>query len=175
MRRLKRKRSAAAGSQDASVPLLTSVFRAHKADSVRKLERKPQARLTLVARLLAGDRQAAVGSLMAEPIIAATQIFDHIQLPESPQVKEHLDVLLDHYDAKGFLALGGTRSEVHREWTRLNTLILRDDILRTLPLHVLYARLFLHFTASHQNVLLLAALVQALAIDAALCRSETAG
>jgi len=110
---------------------------------------------------------------MAEPIIAATQIFDHIQLPESPQVKEHLDVLLDHYDAKGFLALGGTRSEVHREWTRLNTLILRDDILRTLPLHVLYARLFLHFTASHQNVLLLAALVQALAIDAALAERGT--
>ena len=111
---MKRKRSAAAGPQDASVPPLTSAFRARKAGSARELDQKPQARPTLVVRLLAADRQAAVNSLMTEPIFAATQIFDHIQQPESPQVDEHLDVLLTcfwiHYDAKGFLALGGTDS-----------------------------------------------------------------
>ena len=77
-------------------------------------------------------------------------------------------MLLDHYDTKGFLALGGSRSDVYREWRRLNTLIVRDNVLRTLPLHVLFSRLFLHFAASHHNALLLAALVQVLAIDATL-------
>ena len=62
---------------------------------------------------------------------------------------------------------------MHREWNRLNRIITSDDVLRTLPVHVLYSRLFLHFSSSHHNVLLLAALVQSLAIDATLSDDGT--
>ena len=78
---------------------------------------------------------------MVEPLIAATQIFDRMQQPDSPEVEQALSLLLDHYDSRGFAALGGKRSEVRREWTRLNK-------LRDLPLHDLYSRLFLHFGPS---------------------------
>ena len=45
-------------------------------------------------------------------------------------------------------------------------LIVQDEVLRDLPLHELYSRLFLHFGASYPHVLLLIAAVQACAIDA---------
>ena len=40
-------------------------------------------------------------------------------------------------------------------------LIVQDEVLRDLPLHELYSRLFLHFGASYPHVLLLIAVVQA--------------
>ena len=61
---------------------------------------------------------------------------------------------------------------MYHEWTRLNKLIVHDEVLRALPLHELYSRLFLQFGRSHHNVLLLVAVVQALAIDATISKSS---
>ena len=63
---------------------------------------------------------------------------------------------------------------MYHEWTRLNKLIVHDEVLRALPLqlHELYSRLFLHFGRFHHNVLLLVAVVQALAIDATISNSS---
>ena len=47
-------------------------------------------------------------------------------------------------------------------------LVVRDDILRQLPFAELFSRLFLHFANNHCNVLLLAAIVQAAAMDVTL-------
>ena len=41
------------------------------------------------------------------------------------------------------------------EWHRLNRMVLRDDVLRELPLEELYFRAFVHFQYNHFNVLLL--------------------
>ena len=38
---------------------------------------------------------------MVEPLIAATQIFDHMQQPDLPRVEQVLNLLLDHYDFPG--------------------------------------------------------------------------
>ena len=121
--------------------------------------------ISVVVRLLGLTNKSSSSSLMVEPLIAATQVFDHMQQPDSPGVEQALS-LLDHYDSKGFAALGGERSEVRREWTRLNKLIVQDEVLRALPLHELYSRLFLHFSPSYPHVLLLIAVLQARAIDA---------
>ena len=50
-------------------------------------------------------------------------------------------------------------------------MVLRDDVLRELPLEELYFRAFVHFQYNHFNVLLLAALVQAAAMDVVLAES----
>ena len=47
-------------------------------------------------------------------------------------------------------------------------MIIRDDILRTLPLEELYSRALLHFHYRHVNILLLMALTQASAMDSML-------
>ena len=105
----------------ANAPLkLTAVFKARKADSAApKLEPKPPPAISVVVRLL--TNKSSSSSLMVEPLIAATQVFDHMQQPDSTGVEQALSLLLDHYDSKGFAALGGERSEVRREWTRLNS------------------------------------------------------
>ena len=147
------------------------MFKARKADSAApKLEPKPPPAISVVVRLL--TNKSSSSSLMVEPLIAATQVFDHMQQPDSTGVEQALSLLLDHYDSKGFAALGGERSEVRREWTRLNKLIVQDEVLRDLPLHELYSRLFLHFGASYPHVLLLIAAVQACAIDANISTTE---
>ena len=51
---------------------------------------------------------------------------------------------------------------------QLQSLVLRDDVLHSLPLAELYSRAFFHFSSNHFNVLLLAALVQAAAMDVVL-------
>ena len=94
-----RKRGAVAEPQDASAALLTSVFKARKAGSRVPIQLQPKP--TTTARLLAStSRQQSLW--MTEPIVAATQIFDRIQQPSSPQMEEHLQLLIDHYNTKGF-------------------------------------------------------------------------
>ena len=102
----------------ANAPLkLTAVFKARKADSAApKLEPEPPPPISVVVRLL-GVTNKSSSSLMVEPLIAATQIVDRMQQPDpSPEVEQALSLLLDHYDSRGFAALGGKRSEVRREW-----------------------------------------------------------
>ena len=60
-----------------------------------------------------------------------------------------------------FDMLGGDRTAVQCEWTRLVRVVMEDDVLRDLSNSELYARLYLHFSAFHDNVLLLAALMHA--------------
>ena len=45
-----------------------------------------------------------------------------MQQRDLPRVEQALNLLLDHYvyDFRGFAALGGKRSEVYHEWTRLS-------------------------------------------------------
>ena len=116
------KRKASEPEAIANAPLkLTAVFKARKADSAApKLEPEPPPPISVVVRLL-GVTNKSSSSLMVEPLIAATQVFDHMQQPDSTGVEQALSLLLDHYDSKGFAALGGERSEVRREWTRLNS------------------------------------------------------
>ena len=54
------------------------------------------------------------------------------------------------------------------EWNRLNRVVMRDDVLRALPLAELYSRACLHFQHNHFNLMLLVALVQAAAMDVVL-------
>ena len=115
------KRKASEPEAIANAPLkLTVVFKARKADSAApKLEPKPPPAISVVVRLL--TNKSSSSSLMVEPLIAAIQVFDHMQQPDSTGVEQALSLLLDHYDSQGFAALGGERSEVRREWTRLNS------------------------------------------------------
>ena len=70
---------------------LTAVFKACKADSTApKLEPKPPA-VSVVVRLLATTNKSS-SSLMVEPLIAATQIFDRMQQPDSPEVEQALSM-----------------------------------------------------------------------------------
>ena len=54
------------------------------------------------------------------------------------------------------------------EWSHLNRMFARDVVLRTLSLEEAFSRAFLHFTDNHFNILLLAAVVQASAMDVVL-------
>ena len=107
---------------------------------------------------------------MTRPLMAATRVFDFVQMSGYTQTERELGVLLNHFSSP-FAALGGTASAVLSEWHRLNRMVLRDDVLRELPLEELYFRAFVHFQYNHFNVLLLAALVQAAAMDVVLAES----
>ena len=54
------------------------------------------------------------------------------------------------------------------EWSHLNRMFARHVVLRTLSLEEAFSRAFLHFTDNHFNILLLAAFVQASAMDVVL-------
>ena len=71
-----------------------------------------------------------------------------------------------------FVHLGGCPSAVLREWARLKRIIVEDDTLRELSHAELFSRLFVHFIDEHANVLLLAAVWHAAAIDARLRKSS---
>ena len=63
---------------------------------------------------------------------------------------------------------------MEREWLRLKRFVMRDDNLRALKYHELYQRLFDQFSDKSNplhfyNVLLLAAVVQTIAIDTSMC------
>ena len=63
---------------------------------------------------------------------------------------------------------------MEREWRRLKSFIMRDESLRSLKYHELYERLFDQFSekanAQHfYNVLLVAAVVQIIAVDTSIC------
>ena len=64
-----------------------------------------------------------------------------------------------------FITLGGCPAAVHREWTRLNRAVAGDETLRALTPSELFSRLFIHFVDEHSNVLLLAAVWHAAAMD----------
>ena len=69
------------------------MFKARKADSAApKLEPKPPPAISVVVRLL--TNKSSSSSLMVEPLIAATQVFDHMQQPDSPGVEQALSLLL---------------------------------------------------------------------------------
>ena len=63
---------------------------------------------------------------------------------------------------------------VEREWMRLKSFVMRDDNLRSLKYQELYERLFDQFSEKSNsqhfyNVLLLAAIVQTIAVDTSIC------
>ena len=63
---------------------------------------------------------------------------------------------------------GGNAAAVLDEWSLLNRKVVRDASLRALPFEELYSRALLHFQYNHFNILLLAALAQASAMDVVL-------
>ena len=103
-------------------------------------------------------------ALMGRPIMAATRVFDFIQMPDYPHAEENLCVLLDNFSVP-FEALGGSAVAVLDEWSRLHLMVMRDEVLSALPLAELYSRALLHFQHNHFNLLLLVAIIQANAID----------
>ena len=124
-----------------------------------------------VAAARCGSDEGDVAALlMTRTKMAATRVFDFVQMSGYTQTERELSVLLNHFSSP-FAALGGTASAVLSEWHRLNRMVLRDDVLRELPLEELYFRAFVHFQYNHFNVLLLAALVQAAAMDVVLAES----
>ena len=80
---------------------------------------------------------------------------------------------LEHFSS-AFVALGGSAAAVFDDWSRLNRLFTRDASLRALPLEEAYSRALLHFKDNHFNLLLLAALVQAKAMDVVLAECGAA-
>ena len=107
---------------------------------------------------------------MADALTAAVCVFERIQNPVQAHAERDLTLLLGQY-RQLFVFLGGKPTSVVSEWSGLSKLVVRDDILRQLPLAVplaeLFSRLFF-FANNHCNVLLLAAIVQAAAMDVTL-------
>ena len=104
---------------------------------------------------------------MTRPLMAATRVFDFVQKPGYLRAEKDFNVLLHHFDSL-FSALGGDAAAVLDEWSSFSRMIMGDQILRALPLTELYSRAFLHFQSSYFNVLLLAALSHAAAMDVVL-------
>lgn len=92
----------------------------------------------------------------------ATRVLEHSTWSSVPEhvANEGIGVLMATY-GNVFDMLGGDRSAVLREWIRLRNVVVKDAVLRDLGYSELYARLFIHFTSRHENVLLLAAVVHA--------------
>ena len=76
--------------------------------------------------------------------------------------------MLTQHFSLAFVTLGGNAAAVFDEWTRLNHMAIRDASLCALPLEEFYSRAFLHFQLNHFNILLLAALAHASAMDVVL-------
>ena len=120
-------------------------------------------------------------SLLKNPILTAACIFEHVRWPSYNTAKERLQshgegeiqTLLIHFGTI-FDYAGGSRDAVLREWTRLKVEVMKDDNLRMLKYQELYERLFDQFSEKYNprhfyNVLLLAAIVQTIAIDTSIC------
>jgi len=120
-------------------------------------------------------------SLLKNPILKAACIFEHVRWPSYETAKERLQshgddeiqTLLSHFGTV-FDYAGGSRDSVLREWTRLKMEVMKDDNLRMLKYQELYERLFDQFSDKDNprhfyNVLLLAAIVQTIAIDTSIC------
>ena len=105
--------------------------------------------------------------MMARPVMKATHIFDLIQEPGYEHTEQNLGELLKHFTS-AFVTLGGNAAAAIDEWSHLNHMFARDAVLRTLPLEEAFSRAFLHFKDNHFNILLLAAVVQASAMDVVL-------
>lgn len=128
-----------------------------------------QTEASAIARLAAAqcgmDDGELAAMLMARPVMASTRVFDMLQKPfNHAQAEQDLSVLLNHFSS-AFTALGGNASAVLSEWSHLHRVVVRDEALHTIALAELYSRAFIHFQLNHINVLLLAALVQASAMD----------
>jgi hypothetical protein len=126
---------------------------------------------SLIARIAATgcgyDEGTMAAVLMGRPIMAATRVFDFIQMPDYLHAEENLCVLLDNFGVP-FEALGGSAVAVLDEWSRLHRMVMRDEALSALPLAELYSRALLHFQHNHFNLLFLMAIIQANAIDVVL-------
>ena len=66
------------------------------------------------------------------------------------------------------MSLGGNAAAAFDEWSHLNRMFARDAVLHTLPLEEALSRAFLHIKDNHFHILLLAAVVQASAMDVVL-------
>ena len=130
-----------------------------------------QLQASTIAQLAAGRCGFHEGELaallMTRPLMAATHVFDFVQKPGYLRAEKDFNVLLHHFDSL-FSALGGDAAAVLDEWSSFSRMIMGDQILRALPLTELYSRAFLHFQSSYFNVLLLAALSHAAAMDVVL-------
>jgi len=130
-----------------------------------------QLEASAIAQLAAGecgfDEGEMAAMLMMRPVMAATHVFDFIQKPGYVQAEKEFNVLLQHFEFL-FAALGGDASAVLGEWSSLCRMVAGDPVLRALPLTELYSRAFLHFQSSYFNVLLVAALSHAAAMDVVL-------
>ena len=141
-------------------------------------------------------------SMLKDPVLKAACIFEHSRWPsESARARlenygeAEIETLLTNYGTL-FDYLGGNRSAVLREWTRLKLEVMKDSNLRTLKYHELYERcdrtrnlshistsqsrpispdrLFDQFSEKTNprhfyNVLLLAAFVHIIAVDTSIC------
>ena len=120
-------------------------------------------------------------SWLGDPILKAACIFEHSRWPSFETARERLEAhgdgdiskLLTHFSVL-LRRLGCDCDRVEREWTRLKSFVMRDENLRALKYHELYERLFDQFSdkANSQhfyNVLLIAAIVQTIAVDTSIC------
>jgi len=120
-------------------------------------------------------------SWLGDPILKAACVFEHSRWPSFETAKERLDAhgdgdiakLLTHFSVL-LRRLGCDCDSVEREWTRLKRLVMRDENLRALKYHELYERLFDQFSDKGNpqhfyNVLLIAAIVQTIAVDTSIC------
>ena len=101
------------------------------------------------------------------PVMAATLVFDSIREQDCVDAEQNLGVLLQHFSSV-FETLGGSAAAVFDAWSRLHSMVIRDASLSALPLEELNSRVFLHFKSNHSNLLLLAALSHASAMDVVL-------
>ena len=113
------------------------------------------------------DEGEVAAMMMARPVMKATHIFDLIQEPGYEHTEQNLGELLKHFTS-AFVTLGGNAAAAIDEWSHLNRMFARDAVLRTLPLEEAFSRAFLYFKDNHFNILLLAAVVQASAMDVVL-------
>ena len=86
----------------------------------------------MIARIAATgcgyDEGTMAAVLMGRPIMAATRVFDFIQMPDYPHAEENLCVLLDNFSVPfEALGAGGVLINTVRDDSK------RDGILRGLP------------------------------------------
>mmetsp|Transcript_9875 Transcript_9875/g.20901 ORF Transcript_9875/g.20901 Transcript_9875/m.20901 type:complete len:235 (-) Transcript_9875:103-807(-) len=114
------------------------------------------------------------GTLIENPIVLAACVFEHSRWPSFVTAQsqleeygdEHIRTLLTHFTT----LFDYTR----REWKRLKFSVMRDESLRSLKYSELYQRLFDQFSEKDNslhfyNVLLLAVIVQTIAVDTSTC------
>jgi len=139
------------------------------------------AELADVCRAVADEMNKRFCTLLNNPVLKASIVFEHARWPSFSSSRSALDsfgisqvtMLLKHYD--NVLGLMGCEStKVLLEWRRLKLHIARDPNLNSMQYAAMWERLFDQYSNKDNgqhfyNILLIVAVVHCFAIDTSIC------